>query len=157
MKILGNFLTSLVDRRIASQTGLTPISRFSDEDIFIVGYPRSGNTWFQHLVTGIYFGVDLDVGPVDLVPELVPDVHFKNYYWRIKTPMFFKTHHLPRPEYKRVVYLVRDGRDVMVSYYHYQAKMMNARIDFLEMVRDGGGLFPGKWHEHVQAWAANPS
>ena len=26
----------------------------------------------------------------------------------------------------------------------------------MAMVCDGEGLFPGKWHEHVQAWNANP-
>jgi hypothetical protein len=70
--------------------------------------------------------------------------------------MFFKTHNLPKPEYKRVIYLVRDGRDVMVSYFHHLRAIMQEKIDFMAMVRDGQGLFPCKWHEHVQAWDANP-
>lgn len=54
-----------------------------------------------------------------------------------------------------MVYLLRDGRDVMVSYYHF---LRNTRqeVDFLEMVRTGRGLFPCKWHEHVEACLANP-
>ena len=28
------------------------------EDIFIVGYPKSGNTWFQNLVVGAVYGMD---------------------------------------------------------------------------------------------------
>jgi hypothetical protein len=141
---------------IALLTDLTPITQFSDMDIFIAGYPKSGNTWFQNLITGIYFGVNPELAPDTLIQELVPDVHFKKYYRRFKTPMFFKTHDLPRPEYKRVIYLVRDGRDVMVSYNHYRIAIMNEKVDFMAMVRDGEGLFPGKWHEHVQAWDANP-
>jgi hypothetical protein len=156
MKRLRRFFTGLIDRRITLQTKLTPITQFSDEDIFIVGYPKSGITWFQHLITGIYFGVDPELAPATLMPELIPDIHFKKYYRRFNTPMFFKTHHLPRPEYKRVVYLLRDGRDVMVSYYHYQMRILNEEVDFMAMVRDGKGLFPGKWHEHLKAWNANP-
>ena len=156
MKRLRRFFTGLVDRRISLQTGLTPITQFSDKDIFIAGYPKSGNTWFQNLITGIYFGVDPDLAPDTLIQELVPDIHFKKYYRRLKTPMFFKTHDLPRPEYKRVIYLVRDGRDVMVSYYHHQMAVRNGEVDFMAMVCEGEGLFPGKWHEHVRAWAANP-
>ncbi len=156
MKNLGRFITGFVDRQIALQTDLIPITQFLDMDIFIAGYPKSGNTWLQNLITGIYFGVDPDLAPDTLIQELVPDIHFKKYYRRLKTPMFFKTHYLPRPEYKRVIYLVRDGRDVMVSYYHHQMAIRNGEVDFMAMVCDGEDLFPGKWHEHVQAWNANP-
>jgi hypothetical protein len=163
MKRIKKFLTALVERRIAAEveqriatsTNLTSITQFSDEDIFIAAYPKSGNTWFQNLITGIYFGVDPELAPDTLIQELVPDVHFKNYYRRFLTPMFFKTHFLPRPEYKRVVYLVRDGRDVMVSYYYYLVAIGNTEVDFMAMVRSGD-LFPSRWHEHVQAWQANP-
>jgi hypothetical protein len=44
----------------------------------------------------------------------------------------------------------------MVSYYHHQMAMLNGKADLMLMVRDGKDLFPGKWHEHVQAWTANP-
>jgi hypothetical protein len=87
---------------------------------------------------------------------LVPDVHFKAFYQRYNTPMFFKTHSLPHPNYKRVVCLLRDGRDAMVSYYHYSSAIEKKPLDFLQMVRDGPALGPCKWHEHVKAWQANP-
>jgi hypothetical protein len=61
---------------------------------------------------------------------------------------------LPKQQYRKVVYLVRDGRDAMVSYYHYLLAMQE-KIDFLEMVRTGCHT-PCKWHEHVEAWLSNP-
>src|SRR4051812_37715144 len=88
--------------------GYTPIDEYHPEDVFIVGYPKSGNTWFQNLICGLMYGVDSRVCPALLVNDLVPDVHFNEYYHRYSTPMFFKSHSLPRPEYRRVVYLVRD-------------------------------------------------
>src|SRR5262245_8191766 len=35
----------------------TPIDLVEPEDFFIVGYPKSGNTWFQDLVSGVVHGV----------------------------------------------------------------------------------------------------
>jgi hypothetical protein len=121
-----------------------------------VGYPKSGNTWFQELVSAVVYGVMPAYAPLRLCNELVPDVHFRTFYQRFHNPTFFKTHHLPRPEYKRVVYLLRDGRDVMVSYFHFIAAIEQRPPDFLSVVRNGVGLFPCKWHKHVEAWLANP-
>jgi hypothetical protein len=134
--------------------GFTPITQFDERDVFIAGYPKSGNTWMQDLLSAAVYGISPRYCPATLVQELVPDVHYKEVYQRYRTPMFFKTHHLPRPEYKRVIHLLRDGRDVMVSYFHYTAALRDTPPDFLKMVR--GGLFPCRWHEHVEAWLANP-
>lgn len=135
---------------------LTPMSRTLPEDIFIAGYPKSGNSWFQDLVAGLVFGVLPDKSHPKLVNDLVPDIHDDSFYRRYCDPTFFKTHHLPRPEYRRVVYLLRDGRDAMVSYWHHLKALNRKEIDFLQLVKTGEGLYPSKWHEHVAAWRANP-
>lgn len=146
-----------LDARLHSLTELTPIAEFSNDDVFIVGYPKSGNTWFQNLITDIVYGVNAAQAPDSLVQDLVPDVHYKRYYKRYRTPMFFKSHHLPKAEYKRVVYLLRDGRDVMVSQFHHMNALKDRKVDFLKMVQnDDNILFPCKWHEHVEAWLSNP-
>src|SRR5687768_13824154 len=99
---------------------LTPIKETKAEDVFIVGYPKSGNTWLQNLAGAVVYGVLPEFAPPALMHlELVPDVHQKQFYKRYSTPMFFKSHHLPRPEYRKVVYVLRDGRDVMVSYFQF--------------------------------------
>lgn len=136
--------------------GLTSIATIEPNDIVIAGYPKSGNTWFQNLVAGVAFGVRPELAPDTLVQELVPDVHFKTYYRRLRSPMFFKSHNLPRPDYRRVVYLLRDGRDVMVSYYHHRRALDGPDVDFSQLVQTGRDLFPCKWHEHVEAWLTNP-
>ena len=127
------------------------------EDIFIAGYPKSGNTWFQNLVAGLVFGVLADKSHPRLPMDLVPDVHETDlYYKRYQTPTYFKTHHKPLPQYRNVVYLLRDGRDVMVSYWHYLEGLQRKKIDFVKMVQTGKDLYPCKWQEHVTAWMANP-
>jgi len=132
-----------------------PVTEADPADVFIAAYPKSGNTWFQNLVAGTIYGLDPRHVPDRLVQDLVPDVHYRQLYKRYRTPTFFKTHHLPRPEYRRVVYLLRDGRDVMVSFWHHLQALTGDDVNFLKMVRDGEGL-PFRWHDHVAAWEANP-
>lgn len=136
--------------------GFVPISEFSPDDIFIVGYPKSGNTWFQFLIAGVVYGVDPRWGPNPLVYDLVPDVSYNKYYRRYATPMFFKSHALPCAEYRRVVYLLRDGRDTIVSYRHYQQAIHGVGYDFLKFVTPETELYPCHWPEHVNAWMQNP-
>src|SRR4029077_15829333 len=118
-------------------------------------YPKSGHTWMQYLLTGVVYGLNAEYTPSTLLQSLVPDVHACRYYRRYVEPMYFKSHYLPRPEYRRVVYLLRDGRDVMVSYWHYLRALGQPALDFTAAI-GGAGLFPCKWHEHVEQWMANP-
>jgi hypothetical protein len=136
------------------ENGLRPIGDTEPQDIFVCAYPRSGITWFQNLVAGVVFGVDPQFAHDSLIQDLVPAVNYKQFYKRYGPTAFFKSHFLPQEQYRRVVYLLRDGRDVMVSYYHYLTAM-HGRQDFLRLV-EGHGLSPCQWHEHVEQWSANP-
>jgi Sulfotransferase domain len=137
--------------------GQTEVGTFDEKDIFVVSYPRSGNNWLQYLMVEIIYGVNPQIAPASLVKELGIDVHSRKYYTRYRTPCFFKSHALPTPEYRRVIYLLRDGRDAMVSYFHY-IKTLNHlnELDELDVLRNGTYLFPCKWHDHVEQWLANP-
>jgi hypothetical protein len=139
-----------------ASAGLCPIERFASNDVFIVGYPKSGNTWMQYLVAGAFYGVDLPAAPDALIQDLAPDVHFKKFYKRYFPVTFFKSHFLPRPDYRKVVYLLRDGRDAMVSYWHYLQATCGQKLDFLQLIQSGDKFFPCKWHTHVAQWLANP-
>ena len=142
--------------RPALPEGCNPIAEVKEEDVFIVGYPKSGNTWLQCLLAGAIYGVDLELARDAQVQDLIPDVHRREFYKRVSSPAFFKSHALPVPEYKKVVYLLRDGRDVMVSYWHHLQATSLDQIDFMKMVQTGEGLFPCKWQDHVRQWLANP-
>jgi hypothetical protein len=144
-----------LNEKIRFLTGRVPYAESVDEDVFLVGHPKSGTTWFQNLIAGVIYGLDPEYAPYTLVRDLVPG-HLQKYYKRHGTPTFFKSHHLPRPRYKRVIYLVRDGRDVMVSYFHHLRAETGKEIDFLKVVQGEGVTWPYKWHEHVEAWLANP-
>ncbi|MBP0000096.1 MAG: sulfotransferase domain-containing protein [Cyanobacteria bacterium SID2] len=154
-------ISQKIDEKIRYYTETVPIQEYlPDRDVFIVGYPKSGNSWFQNLMAGLVYGVNPAQAPDTIVQDLVPDVHYKRYYRRYSTPMFFKSHFPPQPNYRKVVYLLRDGRDAMVSYYRFLQvlrKRRNESVDFLHMIKTGEGLFQNrKWHTHVEAWLDNP-
>jgi hypothetical protein len=136
--------------------GFIPITQFLPEDIFVVGYPKSGLTWFQNLICGVVYGVDPRLAPSALVHDLVPDLAYNKYYRRYATPMFFKSHALPRAEFRRVIYLLRDGRDAMVSYHRYREVMDGVKYDFLKFISPETELYPCHWAAHVEACMQNP-
>ena len=131
---------------------LLPTSQIDEEDVIVASYPKSGVTWFQNLIAGVVYGINVQYASFEFILEVVPVLE-RPYYKRYQTPTFFKTHNRPRPAYRRVVYLVRDARDVMVSYYHFlQAQGEN--IDWVAVAE--GNVRYGHWHEHVEAWLENP-
>jgi hypothetical protein len=132
-----------------------PMKQYRKDDVFIVGFPKSGNTWMQSIVSCLKYGINPDFLPESLAQDLVPDVHSKRYYKRYGRNMAFKSHALPRKKYKRVIYLIRDGRDAIASYYGMY-RNMGVQVDLEEMIIKGKHLFPSKWHEHVNAWKLNP-
>lgn len=144
--------------KVQALTGLIPNNDILENDVTIVGYMKSGSTWFRNLVAGVIYGVDLELAPYKLVWDLVPNYGPKRpYFKRYRTPMFFKSHDLPQPNFKRVVYLIRDGRDVMVSYFHHFQAMEGKDVDLMKIVKGKVGV-PAvcKWQRHVETWLSNP-
>ncbi len=142
-------------RLSAPATGLQPIEQHEPDDVFIVGFPKSGHTWLQYQLAGLVGGVDAARCPDALVQDLIPDIHARHAYRRYTSPVFFKSHvPTPPPDYRRVIYLLRDGRDAMVSWFHHHNAMFPP-VDFSTLIRTAPHL-EARWHEHVEAWLANP-
>lgn len=142
----------IVKKQFAQEMRLIPSGQYEPGDVFISGYPKSGNTWLQTLMAGVLYGVDVQRTPIRLIIDMIPDSH-EPYYRRYATPTIFKTHSLPDPQFKRVINIVRDGRDAMVSYYHFQEGL--GKSSKWEHLIEHGTAF-GLWHNHVEEWLANP-
>ncbi len=132
-----------------------PISIHEPDDFFIVAYPKSGITWFQHLMSGILYDVDLSTIRFGEINDLVPDVHYKSHYAKKISPMFFKSHNTPKPEYRNVIYIIRDGRDVTVSFFHHYRQKFAEDIDYTKII-NGDYANKTTWANHVEAWLKNP-
>src|SRR5437588_5980082 len=91
------------------------------DDVFIVSYPKSGNTWARFLIGNLFH----DDEPVTFanVEERVPSIYVHPDRALRRLPRILKSHECFDPRYRRVIYIVRDPRDVAVSYYHHCIKM----------------------------------
>lgn len=142
------------DARARSRLGLIPSSDVNTDDVFLVGYPGSGTTWLKILVAAIVYGVDLERTPYAVISDLIPNRSSK-YYRRLARPMYFKGHYLPMLGLRRVVYLVRDGRDATLSNYHRFSLLPHRAMELRSLVQQGDPR-SGTWHDHVETWLANP-
>lgn len=127
------------------------------DDVFLVSYPKSGNTWMRFLIGNYIAGYKVDFRNSHFV---VPDIHFnpENCKAIQFKPRFIKSHMPYSPVYPRVIYIVRDGRDVAVSYYFHllkSGKVSATEITFSEYLKDfvekGVPLY-GTWSQNVYSW-----
>jgi hypothetical protein len=129
------------------------------DDTFLVSYPKSGNTWARFLIANLVHPDEkIDFSNVNrMIPG--PEVTRNRDLMRTPRPRIIKSHQYFDPRYPRVIYIVRDPRDVVVSQYHFQRKR-NVVADqyplseYVARFVAGRTSFYGSWGEHVASWLA---
>ncbi|NXK47089.1 ST3A1 sulfotransferase, partial [Chauna torquata] len=137
-----------------------------DSDIFIATYPKSGTVWTQNILSLILHeghrnGTE-DMELLDRIPWL--EYNIKNAdLASLPLPRVLATH-LPyylvprdlRNKRGRIIYVTRNPKDVVVSYYHF-----SKFIATLEEVPDfnifmerflAGKVLASSWFDHVAGW-----
>ena len=131
-----------------------------DDDVFLTSYPRSGNTWTRFLV-GNFLNPNEPVTFLN-VERLVPDM-YKTADWVLRRrprPRVLKSHEAFDARYRRVIYIVRDPRDVAISNYHWEMKLRSVPEgcpieDFVPLWMSGNFWRRiGSWADHVNSWLA---
>jgi hypothetical protein len=135
--------------------GVEKFGKFTEKDVFVLGYPKSGNTLLQHLVAHLVYGLRKDTSK-SLINTCVTEYYSNPYFFRLNKRHFFKNHELPKPEYKNVIYIIRDGRAAVRSLYYMQKDMGVKDISINSMYEDGGDSFRGTWNNHIKQWIDNP-
>lgn len=132
-------------------------------DIYVATYPRSGTTWMQFLV---YLLVSDRSVAFDHISQVCPwferslalGTRTADDFARLPSPRVFKSHLRPEwvPSPSRVIYVERDGLDVLVSYFHFYRSHLGFEGTFDEFYERfmEGTLQYRSWFDHVRAWRA---
>jgi len=129
------------------------------DDVFLVSYPRSGNTWTRFLVANLAYPEE-KVSFAN-IERLIPDTSSQSNraLKRTPRPRIIKTHQYFDHRYRKMIYIVRDPRDVALSLYNFQRKYRQIPDDYplLASVDDfvRGNLISadwGTWAENVASW-----
>jgi hypothetical protein len=146
----------VVDRILGKNIAGRNFAVFPD-DSFIVSYPRSGSTWLRFLVGNLLSTNE----PISFenIEQVIPDIHVNStrHIASIPRPRLLKSHEYFDYRYGKVVYLVRDPRDVVASYYRYHLKVRRLEdgypIDRYVHEFLNGELEPWRsWRGNVASW-----
>jgi hypothetical protein len=154
---IGSYAGAVFSAILANNPAGRELSVFPD-DIFIVSYLRSGSTWARFL-----FGNLLQDEPVTFtnVNRLVPMIYaFPDRILR-SLPRVLKSHEAFDPRYPKVIHIVRDPRDVAVSFYYYNLKVRVLPSEYpmeefiprflrAQVVDYADRL--GSWQDHTLSW-----
>jgi hypothetical protein len=130
--------------------------------IWLASYPRSGNTFLRIVLQDLFrlhtysvyrvAGQDLpdpSADALELAPFLPPD-------WRVRltdshqaTPVLIKTHGPVEP-FGDAIYLVREGRAAIDSYFQYHKKFAFEQPSLTAVI--AGACQFGSWSEHFRSW-----
>lgn len=131
------------------------------DDTMIVSYPRSGNTWTRFLIANLLHpGKEVSFANIE---RLIPDTAAisSRALKRIPRPRTIKSHEYFDHRYPRVIYIVRDPRDVALSFYNFQRKYSQIE-DGRPLERYVDDFVNGKlnsrswgtWAENVGSWVS---
>jgi hypothetical protein len=135
--------------------------------IWIASYPRSGNRFFRW-VARFRYGLPERaklVGPPETDPNYTLLSSIQNVI-ASPEPVMVKTHEFPDPDAFPAVYVLRDGRDAMVSYTHFVLTIVKPaatgaitpelfRSTLHDLLQEDRSVY-GSWAENVLAWSKRP-
>jgi hypothetical protein len=142
-------------RRVAAAVRTRGLTR---DDVLVDAFPKSGSTWVRFVLVDLASeGADVDFGNVkDLsaplgrhrdAPRLI-----QGRGRLVKSHESYASFgRLP----SRALCVIRDGRDVAVSHYHYVRRRETYKgpfDEYLDAFLAGRVTNFGPWHEHVEAW-----
>ncbi len=117
--------------------------------MWLASFPRSGNTYFRNI---LYYCYGIESSAFHNGEHYPVDPQFQKYDV-VKTHLL--PHELPKVNCP-VVYLIRDGRDSLVSMAHQKKDLIDVQStlysNLQEAIVAAEGTFFGGWSENVKQW-----
>jgi len=123
-------------------------------DVYLVDWFCSGTLWVRSI---LFFLITKNPIDFNKIQDVVPDIHvsktisppFNNSF-----PRIIKSHDFFNPRYKKVIYILRDPRDAIISFYDFSTKGRGKDIGSLKnFIKGLNGI--NSWCKHLKGWKDN--
>ncbi len=131
--------------------------------VWIVSYPRSGNTFFRSILKSVFsmntYSVYNDGQDISANPNLAKIIGHEHFdfelleeYRNSSEIYFIKTHEIDVKikDSDKVIYLIRDGREATLSFMNYLNNYEYRNVCFSDVL-DGCHSI-GNWSNHILSW-----
>jgi hypothetical protein len=120
---------------------------------FIAAYPRSGSTWLRTMLVNLLYR-NSNSDP-EVFNKIIPGTSIGRVgrVYAAPSPRIISTHSNYRCTINRAVYLIRDGRDSVVSLFHYTTSRGGINMDFkMWFAQYMSGFFGLRWDQNAVSW-----
>ncbi len=137
-------------------------------DVFLVGHPKSGNTWLAYMLGIVSQRENHEAVNLKNVSQFIPTIH--NVDEKIGESDHLSSPRIFRNEgpvfadlYPKTIYIVRDPRAVLLSYYHHwlhtDSQDHGTLEEFIDEILEHGCIRRWDpwligWQAQVQDWSA---
>jgi hypothetical protein len=135
-------------------------------DTFLVGHPKSGNTWITYMLAALVEKHFDKRATLANLQEFIPAFHARDLKIgtcsHLPSPRMFRNEGPKFPAlYPRTIYIVRDPRAVLLSYYHHclhDSPDKNWKLDaFIDEMMEFGCIkrlepYIIRWDKQVSDW-----
>jgi len=129
-------------------------------DVHLVSFPKSGNTWLRYLIAYAIWpclerinladmaayvpSVNLPLDIMEMLDKEAPCNHLPHRIIKNHAPYSSRLHA------RNIIYLVRDGRDAIVSYWHFCNERDGTDNTLSQFLANSHQY--GPWRDHMTNW-----
>lgn len=129
-KLTSLYPMSMLRRMLIKENEKFFLRQLRPTDVFIVGHPKSGNTWLTYMLAIVCYKDSWHRITLANLANYIPFMHGDDKgivkYANLRDPRIFRNEQPVYPElYPKTIYMVRDPRSVLVSYYHHYRTVTN--------------------------------